>query len=106
MRKKLLGLGGLAGITSLGYLLKDQIGSIGAYLIESFQRSIYQNITSAPWYTSLVPKNMSNEVFNYYMEKLHPINAKLGSDIATLLFLTLGLAAAGALVGYLASKID
>ena len=105
LSKKLLFLVGMVGGTStLGYLLKEKIGSLAAYLVESFEEHIYQNITSYPSYTSVVPKNESMRIFSYWMEKLHPIDVKLGSDIAVCTFLLLGIPSFAALLGYLISK--
>jgi len=118
MRKKLLKNAALlVSSTGLAYVLKDYLknayfylkdsaGSLSAYLIENFQKSLYQQITSEPWYNSSVIQYIGDNVFNHYMEKLHYVNAKLGSDIITYFLLVFGLSALAGLIGYIASRID
>jgi hypothetical protein len=93
MGKKLL-LGSLVGSGTL-YLFKDYIGEA----MDKGLKSLMSGVAEKAF-----PGISQTKAFGYYMEKMQSVNQQLGINIATGLFLTLGIPALLALGGYLIAK--
>ncbi len=94
-KSKLAKLGGLGASTGVLFALRDHIGdSVDKYLSE-FMKCVADKTVS----------NVSkSQMFNYYMEKMSPINYKLGTDIATYLFFGVGVPIIIGIGGYLLAR--